>query len=110
MALGEGPLAAKGSPQLFGKSFAFLFGLCTASLPESVKFPGINAHSVDMREVGDPSGFLRDDPPEIEILWDKVRTGPRCRSDEFVGKVEKPTDRQFLPLPVGRPRKLLMLK
>jgi len=47
-----------------------------------------------MREVVDPSGFSRDDPPEIEILWEKVRTGHLCGGDGFVREAGSPAVRK----------------
>lgn len=54
---------------------------------------------VDLKE------FLSIDPPEIEILWEKVRTGRPCRNDEHVREAVILTNKQLHPFRGARPRK-----
>ena len=46
----------------------------------------------------------RSDPPKIELLREKVRTGHSYGGDEFVREAKRLTGRQLNPFPAGRPR------
>ncbi len=60
----------------------------------------------EMREwVVDWKEFLRSEPPEIEKLRQKVRTGRPCGDNQFVLEAERLTGRQLRPLEAGRPRR-----
>jgi putative transposase len=49
--------------------------------------------------------FLQIDPPEIEVLREKTRTGRPCGGEDFVYKAESLTGRSLRSLLPGRPRK-----
>jgi len=54
--------------------------------------------------VDDWRELLRDDPQEMAILREKVRTGRPCGNDIFIRKAEKLTQRRLHPKAPGRPK------
>lgn len=64
---------------------------------------------VRRRHVGDPTldwcDLLDREPPEIERLRARARTGRPCGCDTFIEQAERLAQRRLRPRPAGRPRK-----